>query len=164
MKARNLSRSILFAFFLASSCPAAIAQPQSSTQAPAGRGVDSPEFLAARQAVERYFRAADSGDPQLVKDAFSPHGRVEGVLGGRMVSWTANEFADDNFRGKQPENAAAIKRTIEWLDVSGPGAVARVKIDIEPNRQYFDYFILFKTSGEWKIGLKAFANPPASES
>lgn len=115
--------------------------------------------VGARRAVERYFAAADSGDPHTVRDAFWSSGRVEGVLGGKFVSWTAEEFATRNFRGQPPANTAAITRTVEWLDISGPGAVARVKVNIAPDAEYWDYFILFEVDSVWKIGLKAFANP-----
>jgi hypothetical protein len=47
----------------------------------------------------------------------------------------------------------------EWLDVSGTGAGARVRTTIGVNDTYWDYFLLHKQAGEWKIGLKAFANP-----
>ncbi|OYQ37875.1 hypothetical protein CHU93_00300 [Sandarakinorhabdus cyanobacteriorum] len=119
----------------------------------------SMQTAAAKHAVERYFQAADSGSAEAVRNAFLPNGRVEGVLGGKIVSWTAAEFAERNFRGSPPANVEAIRRTIEWLDVSGPGAVARVRVNIGANAVYWDYFILFNVSGEWKIGLKAFANP-----
>lgn len=129
----------------------ASAQPQ---PAPA----TSPERAAALAAVERYFQAADSGSADAVRKVFWPTGRVEGVGGGRLLSWSADEFATRNFRG-QPSPAQDMTRTVEWLDVSGTGAVARVRVSIGVNATYWDYFVLHKQAGEWKIGLKAFANP-----
>jgi Putative lumazine-binding len=113
---------------------------------------------AVRTAVERYFQAADSGRADAVRSAFWPNARVEGVGGGKFLSWSADEFATRNFRG-QPRTGTDLARSIEWLDVSGTGAVARVKVTIGPQNTYWDYFVLHKLSGEWKIGLKAFANP-----
>jgi hypothetical protein len=118
----------------------------------------NPDATAARETIEAYFRAADSANADSVRGVFLPAGRIEGVLGGAFVSWTAEDFAKRNFNGELPTNAAKIQRTIEWLDVSGPGAVARVTIKTGPNSIYTDYFILFKVDGEWKVGLKAFAN------
>jgi hypothetical protein len=132
---------------------ATLAQPGSTTHA-------DPEWVAARDAVEAYFRAADSGRADNVRSVFLPGGRIEGVLGGEFVSWSADEFASRNFKGESPASAATVERTIEWLDVSGPGAVARVTIRIPTQSTYTDYFVLFKAKGEWKVGLKAFANPP----
>jgi hypothetical protein len=94
-----------------------------------------------------------------VRSAFVSNGRVEGVSQGKLLSWSADEFASRNFRGQAPANVATIQRTVEWLDVSGPGATARVKVKIGASDTYWDYFTLFKVEGEWKIGLKAFANP-----
>lgn len=108
--------------------------------------------------MERYFRAADSGSADAVSSVFWPSGRVEGVGGGRLLSWSADEFAMHNFRG-QPITGQDVTRTIEWLDVSGTGAVVRVRINIGANATYWDCFVLHKQAGEWKIGLKAFANP-----
>lgn len=119
----------------------------------------NPDFAAAREAVEAYFRAADSGRADSVRNVFHPAGRVEGVQRGTFVSWSADEFATRNFKGEPPASAATIQRTIEWLDLSGPGAVARVTIKIGADNTYTDYFILFKVDGAWKVGLKAFANP-----
>jgi hypothetical protein len=117
----------------------------------------SAERAAVLAAVERYFQAADSGKAEAVRSVFWPGGRVEGVGGGRLLSWSADEFATRNFRGQpKPQD---ITRTVEWLDLSGTGAVARVKTSIGANSTYWDYFVLHKQAGEWKIGLKAFANP-----
>jgi hypothetical protein len=113
---------------------------------------------AARAAVERYFEAADSGSADAVRSAFWPSARVEGVGRGKFLSWSADEFATRNFRG-QPRTGTDLVCSIEWLDVSGTGAVARVKVTLGSQSTYWDYFVLHKVSGEWKIGLKAFANP-----
>ncbi len=119
----------------------------------------NPDWVAARDAVEAYFRAADSGHADRVRSVFHPSGRVEGVRKGALVSQSAEDFANRNFKGEPPAYAATIQRKIEWLDLSGPGAVARVTIKIGPDNTYTDYFILFKAEGAWKVGLKAFANP-----
>ncbi len=118
----------------------------------------SADTEPVRAAVERYFKAADSANADAVRSVFWPSGRVEGVGGGKFLSWSADEFATRNFRG-QPNTNQEINRTIEWLDVSGTGAVARVKVQIDKTKTYWDYFILHKINGDWKIGLKAFANP-----
>lgn len=131
------------------------AQPASATA-----GVASEEAAAVRMAVERYFQAADSGRADNVRSVFWRTGRVEGVAGKSFLSWSADEFATRHFRG-QPKAPSNLARTIEWLDVSGTGAVARVKITMGPETTYWDYFILHKMDGQWKIGLKAFANPEA---
>ena len=127
------------------------AQPGSTAQA-------NPELVAAREAVEAYFRAADSGNPDAVRKVFHDDGSIEGVLGGKFVSWSADEFANRNFKGEPPAFAATIQRKIDWLDLSGSGAIARVTVKIGPDKTYTDYFILFKLKGEWKVGRKVFAN------
>jgi hypothetical protein len=117
-----------------------------------------PAMPEARGAVERYFNAADSGDPQAVRNTFWPDGRISGAINGQVVSWSAEDFANRNFKGT-PSNSTDVVRMIEWIDVSGAGAVARVKVTLPGDRQYRDYFTLIRSNGVWKIGLKAFANP-----
>jgi hypothetical protein len=117
------------------------------------------ETAAVRQAVENYFRAADSGSPDAVRNTFHATGRMEGVVSGKIRSMTADEFAKRSFNGTPYADAYKLKRNIEWINVSGPGAVAYVVTKLEPATTYYDYFIMFKADGEWKIGLKAFANP-----
>lgn len=127
----------------------------------AASAVVAPEEGAAvRIAVEAYFQAADSGSADKVRSVFWPTGRVEGVSQGRFLSWSADEFATRHFRG-QPRTGTDMTRTIEWSDVSGTGAVVRVKVSVGPAATYWDYFILHKVGGQWKIGVKAFANPEA---
>ena len=117
------------------------------------------DLLGARQAVEEYFRAADSGKAENVRDVFWPSGRFEGVSKGTLISMSGEEFATKNFKGQPPSYINNVKRTIEWVNVSGPAGVARVKIEIGTTAVYFDYFILYRVNGVWKVGLKAFANP-----
>ena len=138
--------------------PLAMASAQAQLTPTATTTVSAADRGPALAAVERYFQAADSGSADAVRSVFWPTGRVEGVGGGRFLSWTADEFATRNFRG-QPNLRKDLTRTIEWLDVSGTGAVARVKVSIGADTTYWDYFVLHKLGGEWKIGLKAFANP-----
>jgi ketosteroid isomerase-like protein len=125
---------------------------------PGAASKTNPETTAARQAVEAYFRAADSGNADAVRNVFHPDGRVEGMLGGKFVSWTADEFADRNFKGKPPAYASTIRRKIEWLDRSGSSAIVRVTIETGPDNRYTDYFVLLKIEGRWKISRKVFAN------
>ena len=139
--------------------PFAAKPPAPAANQQTAQTASSPETTAVRAAVEAYFRAADSGEADRVRSTFLPNARVEGVLGGKFVSWTADNFATRNFRGQPPDYAATVQRSFEWLDVSGPAAIARVKVTIDPANVYFDYFSLFKVDGQWKIGLKAFANP-----
>lgn len=117
------------------------------------------DVSGARQAVEEYFRAVDSGKAENVRDTFWPSGRFEGVSKGTLISMSGEEFATKNFKGQPPSYVNNVKRTIEWINVSGPAGVARVKIEIGTTTVYFDYFILYRVNGVWKIGLKAFANP-----
>jgi hypothetical protein len=146
---------IAFSILIASAVTPVQAQPSNDAVPAAIRG-------AVQQAVERYFRAADAGDPQAVRDAFLPNARVEGVIGGKFTSWTIDEFATQNFRGKPSNTDQTMRRTIEWLDVSGPAAVVRVKVDAGASSEYWDYFILFQIDGRWKISKKLFANPAKS--
>ncbi len=94
-----------------------------------------------------------------MRSTFSLTARIEGASAGKLLSWTVDESATRNFKGAPSANVSKIKRTIEWIHVSGLGAVARVVINIEPTAKYYDYFVMYKIDSEWKIGVKAFANP-----
>ena len=118
------------------------------------------DMTDARQAVENYFRAADSGDPEKVRNTFLPSGRFEGVGEGKLISMSAEEFAAKNFTGQPPGYVNNVNRTTEWVNVSGPVAIARVKVEIGA-AAYFDHFILYRVNGAWKIGVKASASPEA---
>jgi hypothetical protein len=155
----HLRMSPLLALTLAAALMLPLAFSSARAQSPHGGSVTSTtESAPVLEAVQRYFLAADSGNADAVRGAFWPSGRVEGVGNGRFLSWTADDFATRNFRG-QPNTSRELTRTIEWLDISGTGAVARVKVSIGADTTYWDYFVLHKLGGEWKIGLKAFANP-----
>jgi Putative lumazine-binding len=133
--------------------------PIASATTPPASDESNVAQLAVQEAVERYFSAADSGNPDAVRATFWPTARVEGIVRGKLKSWTAHEFATQNFKGEPSGSTSDVKRTIEWIDVSGPGAVARVKVEIRPSQVYWDYFLMFQADGQWKIGVKAFANP-----
>jgi len=109
--------------------------------------------------VENYFRAADSGQADIVKSTFFQTVRFEGIRNGKLISTSGGDFANMSFKAELPSYANDVQRTIEWINGSAPGAAARVKIDIGPDRTYYDFFVLYKTAGECKIALKAFANP-----
>ena len=115
--------------------------------------VVTTDVAEARAAVERYFAAVDSGNAQAVRATFLPNGRIEGSLPSGFVSWTADEFASRNFRGIPPARSPEFRRQIEWVDVTGSKSVVRITTFFG-NTQAPEYFLLFKVSGEWKIGLK----------
>jgi hypothetical protein len=115
--------------------------------------VVTTDVAEARAAVERYFAAVDSGSAKAVRATFLPSGRIEGNLPSGFVSWTADEFAARNFRGTPPSRSPEFRRQIEWVDVAGPKSVVRITTFLG-NTQAPEYFLLFKVSGEWKIGLK----------
>jgi hypothetical protein len=151
--------SVFSALALAAACLLPLAISSAHAQSPPGpNSTTATENGPILAAVQRYFQAADSGSSDAVRSVFWPSGRAEGVGGGQFHSWSAAEFATRNFRGQPTNTNRELTRTVEWLDVSGTGAVARVKSTLGANT-YWDYFVLHKLGGEWKIGLKAFANP-----
>lgn len=112
---------------------------------------------AVRQVMQNFIRAFETGDGDLVRQAF----RSDGVLVGYSTSTGAVkvERADGwtkNFTGEPPADEAQRKRDFVILDVTDTGAVSKVTLDY-PTWQGVDYIALQKIDGVWKIVSKSWS-------
>jgi hypothetical protein len=73
---------------------------------------------------------------------------------GKYSTRTAAEFIA-GASGKPAADEAERKRRIDWIDVTGDAAVAKLTL-IYPAVTFTDYMTLLKIDGEWKIVNKSF--------
>jgi metallo-beta-lactamase class B len=106
-----------------------------------------------RAAIEQYFRAHALGNGDLIRQAFTPDGKVAFIEGDRKVEWTTEEFAK-RFQKPAPDEYRRIRR-VERLNVSGSAASAVLVLDY-PNVEFTDHMSLLKIGGKWKIVSKVF--------
>lgn len=128
-----------------------------ATPAIAGE-VAADEQTLARKPVEAYLQAHATGNGELIRAAFLPTARIDGVRDGKAVSRTTEEFAA-GFSGKPAEDEAQRTRRIDAIEVHGNAGMARVTLDY-PKVTFTDYFVLLKVGGEWKIASKAYDAAP----
>jgi len=118
----------------------------------------SPEEALARKPLEAYMQAHATGDGDLIRAAFLPTARIDGVRDGKPVSRTTEEFAS-GFSGNPAEDEAQRTRRIDAVEVHGNAGTARVTLDY-PKVTFTDYFVLLKVGGEWKIASKVYDAAP----
>lgn len=128
------------------------AAPVFATDAP------SDEEALARKPLEAYMQAHATGDGNLIRAAFLPTARIDGVRDGKPVSRTTEEFAS-GFSGKPAEDEAQRNRRIDAVEIHGNAGMARVTLDY-PKVTFTDYFVLLKVGGEWKIASKVYDAAP----
>jgi hypothetical protein len=118
----------------------------------------SPDDKAVRAVIQQYFRGHATGDPNEMRKAFSPTAHVEGIRDGQFVSWTAAEYSS-RFAGKPAADEQTRKRTIDYVNVSGPAAIASATL-VHGATTFTDYFVLLKHNTEWKIANKVYSMRP----
>ena len=116
------------------------------------------EKALARKPLEAYMQAHATGDGDLIRAAFLPTARIDGVRDGKPVSRTLEEFAS-GFSGKPAEDEAQRRRRIDAVEIHGNAGMAQVTLDY-PKVTFTDYFVLLKVGGEWKIASKVYDAAP----
>ena len=116
------------------------------------------EDALARKPLEAYMQAHATGNGNLIRAAFLPTARIDGVRDGKPVSRTTEEFAS-GFSGKPAEDEAQRSRRIDAVELHGNAGMARVTLDY-PKVTFTDYFVLLKVGNEWKIASKVYDAAP----
>ena len=89
---------------------------------------------------------------------FHPESKLFWVREGQFTSRTSEEYIA-GAKGTPAPDEAQRKRTVEFVDVSGDAAIAKVRL-VYPEVTFVDYMSLLKIDGEWKIVNKAFHAEP----
>jgi hypothetical protein len=69
------------------------------------------------------------------------------------------DFYCERFKGQAAADEASRQRRIDWVEVTGTAACARVTL-VHGATTFVDYFVLLKTAEGWKIANKAFHGQP----
>ncbi len=114
----------------------------------------NPEEAGVRAALEAYLEGHATGQGEAFRRAFQPEARMLFVRDGKFVK---TEIADFIARapGKPAADESQRKRTIDFIDISGDAAIARLTLDY-PDVKFVDYMTLLKVEGEWRIVSKVF--------
>ena len=110
--------------------------------------------------IRNYFLGHARDDAAFMRLAFLPGARIESMRDGVLTSWPLDEYCQ-RFKGTPQPDEKQRERTIDWLDVSGDAAGARVTLEHGATR-FVDYFVLLRTEAGWKIANKAFHGQPST--
>ena len=117
-------------------------------------GADHSDEAGIRTTINNYFQGHATGDASYFRMAFLPTAHIEGNRQGKFTSWTLDEYCG-LFNGKPAADEATRTRTIDLVDVSGDGSIAKATLD-HGAMVFTDYFVLLKVNGEWKIANKVY--------
>jgi len=112
------------------------------------------EDAAVRAAIEHYFQGHATGQGAEFRKVFHPESKLFFIRDGKFATRTSEDYIN-GAPGKPAEDEAQRKRTIEWIDVTGDTAVAKLTLAY-PAVTFTDYMALLKIDGEWKIVNKIF--------
>ncbi len=112
------------------------------------------EDAAVRAAIDHYFRGHATGDGAHFKNVFHPESKLFFIRDGKFTSWTSEEYIGRS-KGTPAADEEKRKRSIEWIDVAGDAAVAKILLEY-PDVTFVDYMSLLKVDGAWKIVNKTF--------
>lgn len=119
----------------------------------------SAEEAAVRVPIEQYFQGHANDDAAFMRQAFLPTAHIESMREGVFTSWP-REVYGERFKGTPAADEAARQRRIDWIDVHGSAACAKVTL-VHGATTFTDYFVLLKTAEGWKIANKAFHGQPS---
>ncbi|MEX8191786.1 nuclear transport factor 2 family protein [Comamonas guangdongensis] len=122
------------------------------------RLTNHPEEAAVRAPLELYMRGHAEDNAEHMRAAFMPTARLESVREGPLTSWDL-DFYCQRFKNTPAADEATRRRTIDYLDIVGTAAMAKVTLH-HGAVTFTDYFVLLKTEQGWKIANKAFHAQP----
>jgi hypothetical protein len=116
------------------------------------------EQLAACAPIEQYFLGHANDDASHMRQAFLPSAHIESMREGVFTSWPLDVYCE-RFGGKPAADEVTRRRSIDWIEVAGSAASARVTL-VHGAITFTDYFVLLQTQDGWKIANKAFVGQP----
>lgn len=131
----------------------------SSLPQPVGDAARSAEQDAVCQPIEQYFLGHAHDDAAFMRRAFLPTAHIESMRDGVFTSWPLELYCA-RFKGVPAADEASRRRTIDWLDIGGDAACAKVTL-VHGASTFTDYFVLLNTGAGWRIANKAFHGTPS---
>ncbi len=116
------------------------------------------EHTEVREPIDQYFLGHANDDAAYMRRAFLPTAHIESMREGVFTSWTLDVYCE-RFKGTPASDEATRSRTIDWIDVGGNSASAKITL-VHGATTFTDYFVLLKTENGWKIANKAFHGQP----
>ena len=130
-----------------------------ATSQPAATSRFSAEQAAVLTPIEQYFLGHARDDAAHMRLAFLPSAHIESMREGVFTSWPL-EFYCERFKGVPAADEAQRRRTVDWIDVGGDSACAKITL-VHGAVTFTDYFVLLKTEAGWRIANKAFSGQPS---
>jgi hypothetical protein len=123
--------------------------------APAGRR--SADEAAVRETLQHYLNGHATGKADEFRAAMRPEGTMYFLREGQFTRVSLEEYIARAAAGSgQPApDEAKRKRRIEFVDVTGDAAVAKLVLDY-PDVKLTDYMELLRIDGTWRIVAKTF--------
>lgn len=149
MSVRPLLRPASAVLFAAVLLPAGLAAQAAPTAA---------DSAGVRKALQHYLTAHATGSPDEARAAFAPGATLKGWRDGKPYERSAVDYAA-GFSGAPAADESRRRRSIDFIDIRGTAAVARITLDY-PAVTFTDYMQLLKLDGEWKIVSKTFHAEP----
>ena len=112
------------------------------------------EDAAVRAAIQHYFDGHATGQGSEYRKVFHPESKLFFIRDGKFATRTSEDYIN-GAPGKPAADEAQRKRTIEWIDVTGDAAVAKLRLEY-PEVTFVDYMTLLKIDGQWWIVNKSF--------
>jgi hypothetical protein len=112
------------------------------------------EEMQAIEPIEQYFLGHANDDAAFMRQAFLPMAHIESMREGVFTSWSLDVYCH-RFKHQPASDEAMRKRTIDWIEVKGSAACARITL-VHGLTTFIDYFVLLKTIGGWRIANKVF--------
>ena len=119
-------------------------------------GTEQSEVL---KPIEQYFLGHARDDAAHMRLAFLPTAHIESMRDGVFTSWPLDVYCE-RFKGTPAADEADRRRTVDWIDIGGLSAAAKITLVHGPVT-FTDYFVLLKTADGWKIANKAFHGRPS---
>ena len=119
----------------------------------------SAEEMAVCTAIEQYFLGHARDDAAPMRRAFLPTAHIESMRDGVFTSWTLDVYCE-RFKGQPAVDEDTRRRRIDWLQVAGNAACARITL-VHGTTTFTDFFVLLKTAESWRIANKAFDGRPS---
>ena len=126
------------------------AMPWQAPPEPASKG----EVEAVRRALDFYLEGHATGQASAFARAFHPESKLFFNRDGKFSQLTSAEYIA-RAPGKPADDEAQRKRRVDFIDVTGDAAVAKLTLDY-PGVTLTDYMSLVKVDGEWRIVNKIF--------
>ena len=116
--------------------------------------VNQAEETLVRATLRHYLRGHATGQASEHEQAFHEIANLYWITDDGLQTRSSAEYIG-GAPGQAAPDEAERKRWIDWVDIAGNAAVAKITLDY-PRATFTDYMQLLKVDGEWKIVNKIF--------